>query len=350
MGWAYLVGSREKLTVQAVLNHAVIGEAAADLHRADLAAVGLGDGNCGYHITFYKEIDPLYLPFVAVKLEGGDLDLPRSAASGYVEFFDALYCRYPVTGRHRSVFGGLWTDRIDASALLKGRVDIGAISLEQAGRVSDFIGSGFAVVPAIPGQREVSEQTRNRTGRSSPGSDARRKAPELVETVCGMLDSRPVLDFLHAVLEGPPVALSATIVEGKDASFTQPSVWEVLPSPAECIALVQPLGDTPAELEVVRHSHLFPEFSADGKSRWVTASDNAAIDVALRQQGMVERFEVAPGSVAMVGPGLINRVLTEPGTSALQVLCTPSRHAPLDRLLDRSKNEVVLEFGARVWI
>ena len=114
MGWAYSAESREKLTVQALLNHTIIGETIAELYRPDLAAVGFGDGYCGYHIGFYQEIDPLYLPFVVVKIDGGDVDLPRSSISGYSDFFAALYKQHPVTGRHRSVFGGLWTDRIDA--------------------------------------------------------------------------------------------------------------------------------------------------------------------------------------------------------------------------------------------
>src|ERR1700761_1909947 len=61
LGWAYAAEDRAKLIVQALLNNAVIGESVANVHRADLAAVGMGDGNCGYKIDFYQEIDERYL-------------------------------------------------------------------------------------------------------------------------------------------------------------------------------------------------------------------------------------------------------------------------------------------------
>ncbi len=82
-GWAYPTNTKGRLVVQALLNHAIIGEAVADLHRGDLASVGLGDGNYGFHIDFYNAIDVGAMPFVVVKVEDGDLDVPRSTQSGY---------------------------------------------------------------------------------------------------------------------------------------------------------------------------------------------------------------------------------------------------------------------------
>jgi hypothetical protein len=351
MGWAFSPDSREKLTVQALLNHSIIGEAIADLHRPDLAAVGLGDGNCGYHISFYQEIDPVYLPFVVVKLEGGDMDLPRSTLSGYSEFFAALYRQYPVTGRHRSVFGGLWTDRIDAVAVLKGRQEIGMISPDAAAVIPGFLQSGFAIVEVglVQAAATKSPSGNKRTSNANSAA-ARSKTPDLGEVICATLQSKPVLDLLHLILEGPPLALSTGIVEGADEGFRQPSSMEVLPSPAECLSLIIPLDEHPVELDVIRDSHLFPEFSADGKSRWVNPVAAGAIDIALRQHGMIDQYQIAPGSIAIVGPGLMHRVRTEPGTGALRVHCTPSRLAPLDRMLDGSRKEITLETGGRVWV
>jgi len=351
MGWAFSPDSREKLTVQALLNHSIIGEAIADLHRPDLAAVGLGDGNCGYHISFYQEINPLYLPFVVVKLEGGDMDLPRSSLSGYSDFFVALYRQYPVTGRHRSVFGGLWTDRIDANALLKGRMEIGMISPEAGAIMSDFLQSGFAIVDVgAPQAAATKSPSGSKRNANASTATPRSKTPDLGEVICAVLQSKPVLDLLHPILEGPPLALSTGIVEGADEGFRQPSSMEVLPSPAECVSLVIPLDEHPVDLDVIRDSHLFPEFSADGKSRWVNPAAAGAIDIALRQHGMIDHYVIPPGSIAIVGPGLIHRVRTEPGTGALRVHCTPSRIAPLDRMMDGSRKEITLETGGRVWV
>ncbi len=348
MGWAYSSGTREKLTVQALLNNSIIGEAIADLHRPDLAAVGLGDGNCGYHVVFYHEIDPLYLPFVVVKLEGGDVDLPRSTMSGYSEFFTALYRKHPLAGRPRSVFGGLWTDRIDATAVLKGRIEVGMIGADVGALLAGFIQSGFAIAE-VAGPAAIKGAPATRRG-AAVAAPARSKTPDLGETISAVLQARGVLDLLHPVLEGPPLALSSVLVEGADEGFRQASAMEATPSPTECLALVVPLDDKPVQLDVIRDSHTFPEFAADGQSRWVNPAAAVAIDVALRQHGMIDQYQIPPGSVAIVGPGLIHRLRTEQGTSALRVHCTPSRNAPLDRMLDGSRKEITLETGGRIWL
>jgi hypothetical protein len=97
-GWAYAPEERF-VTVQALLGHQVIGEAVANLHRADLAGAGIGDGNCGYSITFYEKLDPLTLPFVSVKPEGGDVELPRVTVAGFGDFFGAVHRKRPPSQR-----------------------------------------------------------------------------------------------------------------------------------------------------------------------------------------------------------------------------------------------------------
>ena len=103
-GWAYSADHPHGLVVQAIINNEVIGDALANLDRPDLVGVGLGDGNCGFMINPLREIDPLYLPFIAVKVQGGDVELPRSGALGFGEFFSKLYRQHPGAGRPRSVF------------------------------------------------------------------------------------------------------------------------------------------------------------------------------------------------------------------------------------------------------
>jgi hypothetical protein len=351
MGWAYSAGSREKLTVQALLNQAVVGEAIADMHRDDLATAGLGDGNCAYHIDFYHEVDPLYLPFITVKLDGGDVDLPRSTISGYADFFYALYRQYPVTGRHRSVFGGLWTDRVDAAALLRDRGEVGMVAPQVANTLSIFLQKGFLILSdAVPrGVKPLpSSGSRRECDRADDASSGVWPLPS--DVISSVLRSVPVLDLLHPILEGHPLALEAEIVEATEERFRQFSASKVLPSPAECLGLILPLRDDAVHLEVVRGSHLFPEFTLDGQSRWISQSGMVATEVAIQQSGMIDRHVLELGSVAVLGPGLIHRLRTEPGTTALRMLCTPSRQAPLECLLDGSCKEVVLESGARVWI
>ena len=347
MGWAFTADTRKKLTVQAMLNHAIVGEAIADIHRADLAAVGMGDGNCGFKIDFYQEIDPLYLPFIVVKISGGDVELPRASLSGYSDYFAALYQKFPVTARHRSVFGGLWTDRIDALPMMRDRIDIGILDPAQIPALSSFIQSGFAVVDAGPVR--VSATKPEASAKRNASMPGRVKTPDLTEAVGGLLRSGPVLDLLKAILEGLPIAVSSHVAEGTDEGFRQPSAMERLRSPAECVSVVVSLDDKPFVLDIVRDSHLFAEFSTQSESRWTNPAGAVAIDVALKESGLVDRHSVPPGSAVIVGPGLIHRVRTEPEAMAVRVHCIPSRVAPLDRLLDGSLKETQLESGARVW-
>jgi hypothetical protein len=53
-GGAFSPGRKEPVLLQAVLNHEILGEASANIHRADLAAAGVGDGNSGYNIKLFR--------------------------------------------------------------------------------------------------------------------------------------------------------------------------------------------------------------------------------------------------------------------------------------------------------
>ena len=108
---------------------------------------------------------------------------------------------------------------------------------------------------------------------------------DMKEIASAVLQLKPVMNLLHQILEGPPLALSAKVVEGPDDAVHQPSTLEALPSPAECLSLVVPLNEGTVELEVVRDSHLFPEFTAEGHSRWVNRTPAASVDFAVRRRG-----------------------------------------------------------------
>jgi hypothetical protein len=346
MGWAYSPGSPDSLTVQALLHHTVIGEAVSDNFRPDLAEVGLGDGNCGYSITFYNQVDPIYLPFVVVKPEGSDLEFPRSTTSGYGDFFRRLYERYPATGRHRSVFGGLWTDRVDAAAVLKGRCDIGMIRPEIEQNLSRFIQSGLLIVndaAPIP-TKPVSRSGRSGSSAFQPGTVSDEEVADVLRTV---LQGRTLLELMHAILEDHPLVFSAKRMTNQQ-QFCQPSAFEALQSPAECLAIVVPLGMGDVELDVVRDSHLFPEFTAEGQSRWENLSGNSFVELARRSHGMADRYKTPPGNVAIIGPGLIHNV--HAGSDVLRMLCVPSRQAPLARITGSNLREIALESGIRVWL
>lgn len=325
-GWAHAPDARDGLTVQALLNHQVIGEAVADLHRPDLAAVGIGDGNCGYSITFYHSLDPLYLPFVAVKPEGGDVELPRTDLAGYGDFFQALFRQWPVTGRHRSVLGGLWTDRTDAAALLRGRREIGMIAPATADMVEALVRSGLMLLPMPADARRATAADPARRA-----IEAAIAAPDIVATLRAVLEDHPLVLRPHLCDSGGP--------------FRQPSGMEALASPAECLLLVAPLNG-PVELEVVRDSHLLPEFTPDGASRWMSRTGAEALAMA-EQHGMLDRIVLAPDTLAVIGPGLLHRILAPEGGAAV-ALTLPARTAPLRQRLG-DIHETVCDNGARIW-
>jgi len=242
-GWIYSDAQKEPLLVEAVINNQVVGTAVADISRPDLQKAGFGDGSCGFEIRFEHEIDPIYLPFVQVRIAATDLELRRWSASGFHEFFRTLYERYPHAGRSASVFGGLWTDRIDASALLKGRADIGAVSAIEANCIARFINDGAVVIA-----RDL----------KSASSSLRGKTSDLPSKVADALFDEDILRVIRGILDDNPVAIRAESVDADQADFVQMSGLEDLPSPAECLGLIFPNREKPVALEVVRGSHRFP--------------------------------------------------------------------------------------------
>jgi len=326
-GWAFARGRKEPVTVQAVLNHEILGEAVANQHRPDLAAAGLGDGNSGYLIKLFRPIDPLYLPFLVVKLDGGDAELPRAPLLGFAEFFAAQYRSHPAAGRPRSVYGGLWTDRTDAPALLRGKVEIGQLTPETAASVAQLIHTGTALLDLL-----------------APPAPGWAPAPEAVGA---LLEDPALLSLLRAAFEDNPLAVRAELSGDGASELAQPSAGNPAPSPAECLALVLPLGPD-VVMDVVRDSHRLPEFTRNGVSRWASgaAVDEATLASAL---GLLERHRLPPGMVAVVGPGTLFRVHAAAGRAA-RMLCLPVRQMPLALAADAGRRQFMRASGVQVWL
>jgi hypothetical protein len=330
IGWAYSADHPDGVAVQAVINNEIIGDTLANLYRPDLAGVGLGDGNCGYVINLFRQIDPLYLPFIAVKVHGGDIELPRSSPLGFAEFFSSFYRMHPSAGRSRSVFGGLWTDRIDAAAMLRGKVAVGQIGGDAAAAIAPLVHSGISVFA------------------NGAKASARRRTPEFAGAV---VDDALTLEVLHGVLEDNPVVLGISdLANGLSTGWSQPSAQNASPSPAECVTLVALLGNgnTEVTIEVVRDSHKLPEFTRLGVSRWANEGTHAGLELVLENQGMVDAYTLRAGSVALIGAGTIYRVPQGENAAGLRLVCAPSRALPVKLELDEKSDEVVSGRGIRV--
>jgi hypothetical protein len=326
-GWAFAAGRREPVLVQAILNHEILGEAIANTPRPDLAAAGLGDGNSGYVIKLLRPIDPMYLPFIVVKIDRGDAELPRAPVLGFGEFFSALHAAHPTAGRSRSVFGGLWTDRTDAVALLRGKTEIGQIAPATAASVAQLIYDGLALLDL----RETPSQLAWR-------DDLSEKAGDIAEEV---------LPVLRAVLEDNPLVVQADWVEDGNADFSQPSAANPSPSPAECVEVIVPFGES-VVLDVVRDSHRLPEFTPLGVSRWATRAPSEAVKL-VNGHGLLDSRSLGAGQAAVVGPGTLFRVRSGAGSAAVRILCLPGRGLPFALATDRVGADGARASGVRVW-
>ena len=329
IGWAYSADHPHGVVVQAVINNEVIGDALANLDRPDLVGVGLGDGKCGFIIKLLREIDPLYLPFIAVKVQGGDVELPHAGPLGFGEFFSTLYRQHPGAGRPRSVFGGLWTDRTDAAAVLKGKTAVGQIGSAAAAAIAPLVHSGISVF----------------------GSGAKPSIRQTTAEFTGSLvDDQLTLAVLRAVLEDNPIVLSTSNLGMENLrGWGQSSAQNTSPSPAECVTLIAVQGkDAEVELEVVRDSHKLPEFTRVGVSRWASEDAQAGLELALANQSMVDTYTIRAGSVALLGAGTIYRVLRSKDSSGLRLLCVPARALPILLELAEKSDALVSERGVRL--
>lgn len=323
-GWAFSPAQHEPVLVQAVLNHEILGEVPASLHRPDLVAAGLGNGRSGYVIKLRRPVDPLYLPFLSVKVDGGDIELPRAPTLGFAQFFTALYAANPAAGRHRSVFGGLWTDRTDAAVLLRGKTAIGQISPVAAPVLKELIRNGFALLEPGPIAAEAAWRA------------------NLLERAQAIVQQAELLMPLRAILEDNPLAIDAVLLGAEASAFGQPSAKNPSPSPAECVEIVVALGEG-VVLDIVRDSFLLPEFTVNGVSRW----QNPAVAPAAAD-GFLDRHHLPPGQAAIIGAGTIFRTGTEDRANAVRMMVIPARGMPARAAMVEEKTSHVLETRVKV--
>lgn len=317
-GWIYAASEHRPLVVEAVLHHRVIGEALADAYRHDLAEVGLGDGRCGFSIEFGLPIEAAYLPFVNVRPAGGDVELPRFSLSGFQDFLGRVYNELPMTGRHKSIFGGLWTDRTDALALLRGRRDLGRFGDDVAYHLERLIVHGHVVLDVPSSQH--------------PEMDA----PDLddLERAIATMFFRPLVqDTLSAMFDDTPVVVRGAVHRDMQRDFRQPCSGQTLSSPVECVALIASApthgGASPTSIELVQGSHDFPDFTSHAEPRWTLPPGAAALAHAASVGAPIQVLTLRPHQIALIAAGTIYRILHPSADGTSEALCLPRRRLPL---------------------
>jgi hypothetical protein len=137
------------------------------------------------------------------------------------------------------------------------------------------------------------------------------------------------LRALRGALDDNPLAYRVVPMRGVQPAFSQPSAAEALPSPGECLAVLLCAGEAPVSVDVIRESHELPEFSPDGRSRWLPTGAGAGIELAATHGLSIEEVELGPSDLLVVGAGTLHRLRVPDGGAALTVLCAPQRVSPI---------------------
>ncbi len=103
---------------------------------------------------------------------------------------------------------------------------------------------------------------------------------------------------------------------------------EAMPSPAECLLLLTPIGGVDCEVDIIVGSHRFPEFTADGRSRWVDKDASSAADMAVQNGASVQTVSLGEGGILLLGPGTLFRTRVSGGSKCVACLAVPNRADP----------------------
>jgi hypothetical protein len=342
-GWLGKRSGGDPIEVVASLNGQVVGEAVAFLPRPDLASAGFNGGRCGFEMAFSARLAERNLVFVSFRPKGSQLLLPRTSPDCYFDAFDAIAADFPAAGRHRSALGGLWTDRTDALQIVVGRARAGLCDPATTAALRKLVADGFVELKA-GAEREPPALPPEAFGPTN-SDEAALKATSAALAAYAFPPATVTL--LKAVFDDAPVFYRPRQVE-EGAPFAQAAAFEAMSSPAEMALAYVALAGKGARLDYVVDSHELPEFSVNGASRW---SPQGAAEAAARLETLkrpVQSCDLAPGSVVLVGPGLIHRAICPAGAHVLRVVLSPQRVTPLRYLGGEGAwSEIALERGLR---
>ena len=332
IGWLYHADLAQPTTIRAFFGYDMIGEAVADRYRPDLHRVGLGDGHCGFEIPFNRPLSATQLPFVKIKPDGMDLSLSLTGNAIYLDLLHAILDDAQGAGRHRSILGGLWTDRVDAGQVLAGRIAVGSCMRELQPILLELISSGYVVLPNLLAPNglakretsavDMSDQTHGRVLDRGP------KLKDALDTLGKLLFREISVRLLRAIFDDHPVIYRLDRVD-HSGPFHQAASIEVLPSPAESLLLYVSFPGGTSRMEFLRNSHELAEFGPSGRSRWTVEGHSDLIALAEEGGLSIGEAELTNLDVVMVGPGLAHRIVPASGTSVLRALATPRRVTPL---------------------
>jgi hypothetical protein len=332
IGWLYRTDLMEPAVVRAFLSNELIGETVAGAYRPDLHQVGLGDGHCGFDMSFTRPLSKSQLPFVRIKPDSIDLSLSLTGKSVYLDLLHAVLNNAQSAGRNRSILGGLWTDRTDAAQILAGRIAVGSCMGELQPMLQELINNGLVVLPGLLAPSGMSKKEALAVDVQSKslgvGVDREARLKEAMDTMAKLLFRDAAVRLLRSVFDDHPVIYRLDRIE-QNTTFYQAASVEVLPSPAETLLVYIGFPGSTSRIEVIRDSHEMAEFGPGGKSRWTVDGAAEVIGLAEQQGLSITEAEFNNLDMVVVGPGLVHRVMGSPTTPVLRALVTPRRITPL---------------------
>lgn len=354
IGWLYRQDLMEPATIRAFLGNEVIGETVASSYRADLQQVGLGDGHCGFDMSFTRPVSEAQLPFVKIKPDRIDLSLSLTGTAIYLDLLHAVLANAHGAGRNRSILGGLWTDRTDAGQILSGRLAVGSCLGELQPMLQALITHGVVVLPGVlaPGgltrQDAVALDLQGRpAARDAAPEDRLRNA---LDSMAKLLFRDAAVRLLRAVFDDHPVIYRLDRIE-QTLPFRQATSVEALPSPAESLMLYVGFPGADSRLDFIRDSHAMAEFGPSGKSRWTAEGESDLGALALQEGLSIGEASFGHLDIVVVSPGLVHRVGASAQTPVLGALAAPRRVTPLRFLTGRDAwTEASHVSGARIRI
>jgi hypothetical protein len=207
--------------------------------------------------------------------------------------------------RYYSHFGGLWTDRLDASDEFQRRRASGAISDQDAAAISSWMANGYVILEgAVPpaacdalaeaiarawskGADDLLTQSPGEHDAVSPRPNTPPERMRIVDVYAARSEALKVLlaptivRFVTLIFDAQPLLFqSLTFERGSEQGIHQDTAYVVVDSPMELVASWTALEDVQpgsGELQYYEGSHRLPEFLFSGEHKsWQSGRDGTA--------------------------------------------------------------------------
>jgi len=348
LGWAWNPDTpNDSIALDILVDGASTATVSATLYRPDLERAHKGNGRHAFEYRMPESINDGMPHEVRVVYAGTGRDLlrsPRTVCAADDQRRSAPPAALPGRTRHRSLFGGLWTDLPNAADVIAGKETLGWISADEARLLAEWTVNGFVVLPqAVPLawidelDKEVDEiwsgaasdrffvefwENGNKTIQPAgpPFKSGRVKLLDLYahsERARQIVFSEPILRFLTLVFERPALAFQSLYFRwGSQQDMHQDTAFVKVSSPLEFAAswiALEDIQPDSGELEYYVGSHLLDDYLFAGRYKWMPFRSSEyeafleSLHVRSRERGLERRrFRPNKGDVLIWSADLVH--------------------------------------------